>query len=172
MYKQEVITLTFNMDWVEEFYQKFTDGCDKENEYYDSQFTVNKPREVEYFIHELLKKENKQNNMDNNKPDPVFADGFIFKRPREGAPEFVKGALSLKVDEAIAFLQKHNNAGWVNLDLNNSQGGKLYLQLNDWKPPTQDTAQPPVAAPVEPVAAANPQDAQDAPAIVEGDIPW
>ena len=95
--------------------------------------------------------ERKQNNMDNNKPDPVFADGFIFKRPREGAPDFVKGALSIKVDEAIAFLQKHNNAGWVNLDLKNSQGGKLYLQLNDWKPPTQDTAQPP-AAPVEPVA--------------------
>ena len=87
--------------------------------------------------------------MDNNKPDPVFADGFIFKRPREGAPEFVKGALSIKVDEAIAFLQKHNSGGWVNLDLKNSQGGKLYLQLNDWKPPV-DTAQPP--APVEPVA--------------------
>jgi len=82
--------------------------------------------------------------MDNNKPDPVFADGFIFKRPREGAPEFVKGALSLKVDEAIAFLQKHNNAGWVNLDLKNSQGGKLYLQLNDWKPKSQDNEQPPV----------------------------
>ena len=90
----------------------------------------------------------KQNNMDNNKPDPVFADGFIFKRPREGAPDFVKGALSIKVGEAIAFLQKHNSGGWVNLDLKNSQGGKLYLQLNDWKPPTQDTAQPPVAAPV------------------------
>jgi len=86
--------------------------------------------------------ERKQNNMDNNKPDPVFADGFIFKRPREGAPEFVKGALSIKVDEAIAFLQKHNNAGWVNLDLKNSQGGKLYLQLNDWKPTPKDNEQP------------------------------
>jgi len=111
--------------------------------------------------------------MDNNKPDPVFADGFIFKRPREGAPDFVKGALSIKVGEAIAFLQKHNNAGWVNLDLKNSQGGKLYLQLNDWKPTTQDTAQPPSQAPQAPTqAGTNPQDAQDAPAIVEGDIPW
>ena len=115
----------------------------------------------------------KQNNMDNNKPDPVFADGFIFKRPREGAPDFVKGALSIKVGEAIAFLQKHNNAGWVNLDLKNSQGGKLYLQLNDWKPPTQDTAQPPSQAPqASPQAGTNPQDSQDAPAIAEGDIPW
>jgi hypothetical protein len=106
--------------------------------------------------------------MDNNKPEPTFADGFIFKRPREGAPEFVKGALSIKVDEAIAFLQKHNNAGWVNLDLKNSQGGKLYLQLNDWKPPTQDTAQPP-AAPVEPVAQQVP--AGEQPPSPE-DLPW
>ena len=116
--------------------------------------------------------ERKQNNMDNNKPDPVFADGFIFKRPREGAPEFVKGALSLKVDEAIAFLQKHNNAGWVNLDLKNSQGGKLYLQLNDWKPPV-DAAQPPAQAPqASPQAGTNPQDSQDAPAITEEDVPF
>ena len=114
--------------------------------------------------------------MDNNKPDPVFADGFIFKRPREGAPEFVKGALSIKVDEAIAFLQKHNSGGWVNLDLKNSQGGKLYLQLNDWKPPV-DTAQPSAngggaTQPSVNPNVSNPQDAQDAPAIVEGDIPW
>jgi len=111
--------------------------------------------------------------MDNNKPDPVFADGFIFKRPREGAAEFVKGALSIKVGEAIAFLQKHNSGGWVNLDLKNSQGGKLYLQLNDWKPPTQYTAQPPAGAPVAaPQAGTNPQNSQDAPAITESDIPF
>ena len=85
--------------------------------------------------------------MDNNKPEPTFADGFIFKRPNEGAADFVKGALSIKVDEAIAFLQKHNSGGWVNLDLKNSQGGKLYLQLNDWKPTPKDNEQPPVAAP-------------------------
>jgi len=111
--------------------------------------------------------------MDNNKPDPVFADGFLFKRPNEGAPDFVKGALSIKVDEAIAFLQKHNSGGWVNLDLKNSQGGKLYLQLNDWKPPTQDTAQPPSQAPqAAPQAGTNPQDSQDAPAITESEVPW
>jgi len=133
--------------------------------------------------------ERKQNNMDNNKPDPVFADGFIFKRPREGAPEFVKGALSLKVDEAIAFLQKHNDAGWVNLDLKNSQGGKLYLQLNDWKPTPKDNEQPPangnihlvnsmdaqaspVAQQVPTQARTNPQDSQDAPALTEEDVPF
>jgi len=64
----------------------------------------------------------------------VFADGIIFKRPREGAPDFVKGSLSFKVEEAVAFLQKHVDNGWVNVDLKKSKGGKLYLQLNDWKP--------------------------------------
>ena len=67
--------------------------------------------------------------------ETVFADGIYFKRPREGAPDFVKGAMSFKVDEAVAFLQKHKDEkGWVNVDLKNSKGGKLYLQLNDWKP--------------------------------------
>ena len=111
--------------------------------------------------------------MEPEKKEVVFADGFIFKRPREGAPEFVKGALSIKVDEAIAFLQKHNNAGWVNLDLKNSQGGKLYLQLNDWKPTTQDTAQPPSQAPqASPQAGTNPQDSQDAPPLDDSHIPF
>lgn len=72
--------------------------------------------------------------MEENKPQPVFADGMIFKKPREGAPDFVKGSLSFKVEEAIAFLTKHNNNGWVNVDLKKSQKGTLYLQLNDWKP--------------------------------------
>jgi len=111
--------------------------------------------------------------MDNNKPEPTFADGMIFKRPNEGAPDFVKGALSIKVDEAIAFLQKHNSGGWVNLDLKNSQGGKLYLQLNDWKPTPKDNEQPPSGAPqAAPQAGTNPQDSQDAPAITESEVPW
>lgn len=67
--------------------------------------------------------------------ETIFLDGFMFKRPREGAPSFVKGALSIKVDEAIAFLQKHNNNGWVNADLLTSKdNSKLYFKLNTWKP--------------------------------------
>ena len=63
----------------------------------------------------------------------IFADGIIFKKPREGAPDFVKGSLSFKVEEAVAFLQKHNNKGWVNVDLLKSKTGTLYLALNEWK---------------------------------------
>jgi len=63
-----------------------------------------------------------------------FPKGIIFKKPREGAPDFVKGSLSFKVDEFVEYLQKNINNGWVNLDLKVSKGGKLYLDLNDWKP--------------------------------------
>lgn len=76
--------------------------------------------------------------MSEEKKEPIFTDGLIFKKPREGAPDFVKGAISIKVDEFKAFLDKHNNNGWVNIDLKKSSGGKLYTQLNDWKP-VQDT---------------------------------
>jgi len=68
--------------------------------------------------------------------EKVFADGFIYKNPREGAPDFVLGSLSIKSTEAIAFLTKHvKEDGWVNLDFLKSKDGKIsYFALNDWKP--------------------------------------
>lgn len=73
--------------------------------------------------------------------ETIFADGIIFKRPREGAPAFVKGAMSVKVDEAIAFLQKHAKNGWVNLDLLSSKDNtKLYFKLNTYEPEKKEDA--------------------------------
>tara|TARA_R110000851_G_scaffold314993_1_gene477241 strand:- start:50 stop:376 length:327 start_codon:yes stop_codon:yes gene_type:complete len=87
--------------------------------------------------------------MSEEKREVVFADGFIFKKPKEGAPDFVKGDISIKVGEFIDFLNKHNNNGWVNLNLKKSTAGKLYVDLNNWTPKTVDNAQPPVnTAPV------------------------
>ena len=37
--------------------------------------------------------------------EKVFADGFLFKR-NEKAPDFVVGRLSVKVDDAIAFMKE------------------------------------------------------------------
>jgi len=56
--------------------------------------------------------------------ETIFADGFIFKR-KENAPDFVVGSQSIKVEEAIA---------WVNLDIKQSKGGKYYCQLDTWQP--------------------------------------
>jgi len=65
--------------------------------------------------------------------ETIFADGFIFKR-KENAPEFVVGSQSIKVEEAIAFLQANQKNGWVNLDIKQSKGGKYYCQLDTWQP--------------------------------------
>jgi hypothetical protein len=65
--------------------------------------------------------------------EKIFADGMMFKRPREGAPDFVKGAISVKVDSFTEFIKKHNKNNWVNLDLKESKEGKLYLELNTWE---------------------------------------
>ena len=73
--------------------------------------------------------------------EAVFADGMIFSRKREGAPDFVLGGVSIKVDEFVAFLQKHKkDDGWVNLDMlkPKDKDKRPYFKLNDWKPENQD----------------------------------
>lgn len=68
--------------------------------------------------------------------EKIFPKGMYLKAPNEGAPEYVKGSLQIKVVELIPFLEQHqNNAGYVNLDLKESKMGlKLYLELNTWQP--------------------------------------
>ena len=69
--------------------------------------------------------------------EAVFPDGMIFKKPTEKTPEWIKARFSFKVDEFTKFMDTHNNNGWINVDLKKSKNGKLYLQLNDWKPKDQ-----------------------------------
>ena len=70
--------------------------------------------------------------------DKVFADGFLFKR-RENAPDFVIGNISVKVDEAIAFLKTNQKNGWVNINVLNSKGGKHYIELDQFVPKKKET---------------------------------
>ncbi len=62
-----------------------------------------------------------------------FPEGIIFKKPKEGAPEFVRGSLSFKVEEFTKYLKEKNNNGWVNIDILKSKSGNTYLKLNEWK---------------------------------------
>lgn len=74
--------------------------------------------------------------MDNEK---VFADGMIFKKKHDNAPDFIKGHISIKVDDFVKQLQEQKDErGWVNLDMKVSKGGKLYFEVNTWKPEKQD----------------------------------
>lgn len=65
--------------------------------------------------------------------EKVFANGFSFKR-NEKAPDFVIGRMSVKVDDAIEFLNKHSENGWVNINVNKARSGSYYVELDTWKP--------------------------------------
>ena len=73
--------------------------------------------------------------------EKIFADGFVFKR-NEKAPDFVVGSMSVKVEEATAFLRNNTKNGWVNLQVKTSQGGKYYVELDTFEPKTQQQQAP------------------------------
>lgn len=62
-----------------------------------------------------------------------FIDGLIVKPPRDGAPDYVICKLSIKRQALIAWLQQQEGE-WINADVKESQGGKLYAAVDDWKP--------------------------------------
>jgi hypothetical protein len=74
--------------------------------------------------------------------DKIFADGFIMKPKNDKAPDWVIGKMSIKVDEAIAFLQSNQKEGWVNLDLLMSQKDKPYAALDTFVPVKQENSAP------------------------------
>lgn len=65
--------------------------------------------------------------------DKKFIDGLLVKAPRDGAPEYIIGSLSMKRLELIAWLQQQSGE-WINADIKVSQGGKWYAAVDDWKP--------------------------------------
>jgi hypothetical protein len=71
--------------------------------------------------------------------EKVFANGFSFKR-RENAPEFVVGRLSLKIDDAMAFVKENMKDGWINLNVNQARSGNYYVELDTYVPKDEVTA--------------------------------
>lgn len=65
--------------------------------------------------------------------DKKFIDGLIVKAPNDGAPDYVKAKLSIKREELIAWLGKQTG-DWINADIKESQQGKWYCSVDDWKP--------------------------------------
>ena len=104
--------------------------------------------------------------MKEQQPEKQFAKGFYYDNPAENAPSFLIGKISVKVSDAVAFLQQHeNNAGYVNLDiLMPKEGSRPYLALNTWKAEKPESLKeenvPPEAA------------GEGVYEPGEGDIPW
>jgi len=74
-----------------------------------------------------------------------FIEGLIVKKP-ENAPDFVKVKLSFKVEEFKKYIEENQNAGWINVDVLESKGGKYYGKLNEWK---KEGQAPPPNTPLE-----------------------
>ena len=63
-----------------------------------------------------------------------FPNGIIFKGPHAKAPEFVKGKISIKLQEFIQYAEERVRNGWINFDVKESRNGNLYLTLDTWEP--------------------------------------
>ena len=67
-----------------------------------------------------------------DKKATIFPEGMMFKRPRTGAPEFVKGHISVNIESFMEFMKKFPEAKWLNIDLLLSKEKNLYLKLNTY----------------------------------------
>lgn len=77
---------------------------------------------------------------------PIFIDGMNFNLPTGNTPDFIKGKISINLDQFLAFAEQYvNEDGYLNIDLKKSKKGKLYLQLNTWRP--QNNRRQPKRAP-------------------------
>ena len=65
--------------------------------------------------------------------DKEFPNGLILKAPRDGAPDYVIGSVSIRKADFLAWL-KGREGDWVNLNLKRGQSGKWYAEVDSWKP--------------------------------------
>lgn len=97
--------------------------------------------------------------------EKIFANGFSFKR-NEKAPDFVVGRLSLKSDDAVAFIREHEKNGWVNLNIKTARSGNHYVELDTYEPTkgeaTPNSQEKPKARPKE----------QEVEYDIPGDLPF
>ena len=65
--------------------------------------------------------------------DAIFPKGLVIKNPHEKAPDFVRAKLHIIKDELIPWRNEQED-DWINCDVKLSQNGKLYIQVDTWKP--------------------------------------
>ena len=70
-----------------------------------------------------------------------FIPGLIAKAPGDKAPEYVKCKLSIKRAELLAWLQSQSGE-WINGEVKVSRNGKMYVQLDTWKPNQGERQEP------------------------------
>ena len=66
-------------------------------------------------------------------PENKFADGLYYKQPSAGAPSFVIGKISIKKEKFMPWIDQQQGE-WINIDIKTSKEGKVYFQIDEWKP--------------------------------------
>ena len=68
--------------------------------------------------------------------DKVFAEGIYYNPPRDGAPDFVLGSISVVPDKFADWItsQQADERGYVRLSIKMGKSSKVYVELDTWKP--------------------------------------
>lgn len=80
--------------------------------------------------------------------ETIFINGIQVYAPRQGAPDFVKGALVINPVEFAEFMRTNsqyiNDKGQIRADIKCSKGGKWYIAVNTYglPEPERDEVQP------------------------------
>lgn len=61
-----------------------------------------------------------------------FISGLNFKAKNTNAPDYVICKGSIKREDLIAWLQSEHGE-WINFDVKESKGGKMYAAVDTWK---------------------------------------
>ena len=66
--------------------------------------------------------------------ETIYPKGMRLWPPRDNAPDFIKGSLTVHMDTFTEWAQEHTDEkGYVRLDLKEGRDGALYLALNTFK---------------------------------------
>ncbi len=70
-----------------------------------------------------------------------FVNGIRFKEVNENAPDWIKMKFSINRLQLIEWLQNESADEWIEIDVKESKAGKLYCEVNTWKPDNSNTSE-------------------------------
>ena len=70
---------------------------------------------------------------------PTFVNAIVVKQLPENCPDWVISKMGIHVETFLAEIEQFEkdgaiNNGWINLEQKRAKNGKLYVELNTWKP--------------------------------------
>ena len=73
----------------------------------------------------------------------AYLNGLWVEKPHEKAPDFVKAKMSINVEKMLETL-KSSKEKYINLQLKESKDGRLYAEIDEWKPDKNEKKPEPI----------------------------